>query len=200
MPAHWVGRKIMTRISISLLAAGAALAAFSAPAFAATTVVNGSCVSVTDVHGCLFSGNINENSTGNNSYGDAQDAYNLYNDTHPSAAPDITLTYLAKSDLSGFPGTVSGGSSSGTWSLPGYLVSFVAVKAGSHFVLYELSSPVSSGNWSTVDLGNKDISHLEFFGTVAPPVPEPASWAMLVAGLGVVGFAMRRRKTAVSFA
>lgn len=31
-------------------------------------------------------------------------------------------------------------------------------------------------------------------------VPEPASWAMMIGGLAVVGSAMRRRKTAVSFA
>jgi hypothetical protein len=32
-----------------------------------------------------------------------------------------------------------------------------------------------------------------------PPVPEPATWAMMVGGLGLVGMQMRRRKTAVSF-
>lgn len=31
-------------------------------------------------------------------------------------------------------------------------------------------------------------------------VPEPASWAMMVAGVGLAGVAMRRRRTAVSFA
>ena len=37
--------------------------------------------------------------------------------------------------------------------------------------------------------------------TVAPPVPEPASWAMMLAGFGLVGGAMRsRRKIAVRFA
>lgn len=194
----------MTRISISLLAAGAALAAFSAPAFAATTVVDGSCVSVTDIHGCKFTGNINEKATGNNSYGDAVTAYNYYNNTHPSADPDITLNYLAKSDLGGFPGVItfndSSTKNSGTWTLSGYLVNFVAVKTGDNFVLYELSSPASSGTWSTVDLGSKTLSHLEFFGTVAPPIPEPASWALMIAGLGTVGFAMRRRRTTVSFA
>jgi hypothetical protein len=37
-------------------------------------------------------------------------------------------------------------------------------------------------------------------GNPNPGVPEPASWAMMIAGLGVVGASMRRRKSAVSFA
>lgn len=36
--------------------------------------------------------------------------------------------------------------------------------------------------------------------TETPAVPEPASWAMMIGGLAVVGSAMRRRKMAVSFA
>ena len=190
----------MKTIVLSALAATIALGTVSAPAMAATTVVEGKCVSVTDSHGCLFSGNINEQATGNNSYGAAETAYNVYNNTHPTAAPDITLSYLAKSDLSGFTGTVTGlGTSAGTWDLSGFLVNFVAVKAGSNFVIYQLAMPTSSGSWSTADLGSKNLSHLEFFGTMAP-VPEPATWAMLVLGMGVVGASMRRRKAAISFA
>lgn len=36
--------------------------------------------------------------------------------------------------------------------------------------------------------------------TPAGAVPEPASWAMMMVGFGVVGAAMRRRKAAISFA
>ena len=34
----------------------------------------------------------------------------------------------------------------------------------------------------------------------APAVPEPATWAMMLAGLGLAGAALRRRTTAVTFA
>jgi len=33
-------------------------------------------------------------------------------------------------------------------------------------------------------------------GSIIPPVPEPATWAMLIAGFGMVGTAMRRRRYA----
>jgi len=32
---------------------------------------------------------------------------------------------------------------------------------------------------------------------VAPPVPEPATWAMMLAGFGAMGFAMRRTRRKV---
>ena len=45
------------------------------------------------------------------------------------------------------------------------------------------------------------ISRVEFsyeLGRVAPGVPEPAGWAMLIAGFGLTGAAMRRRRTVVA--
>lgn len=39
-----------------------------------------------------------------------------------------------------------------------------------------------------------------FYGAAEGGVPEPASWAMMVGGFGLVGGAMRRRKTTISFA
>lgn len=47
-----------------------------------------------------------------------------------------------------------------------------------------------------------DFQNIGFTANVSVPtaVPEPSSWALMIGGLGVVGFAMRRRKIAVSFA
>lgn len=39
------------------------------------------------------------------------------------------------------------------------------------------------------------VSEVEFDGSV---VPEPASWAMMIAGFGIVGAAMRRRRQAIA--
>ena len=41
--------------------------------------------------------------------------------------------------------------------------------------------------------GERPRMQLQFFGP--EPVPEPASWVMLVAGFGAVGAALRRRRT-----
>ena len=38
------------------------------------------------------------------------------------------------------------------------------------------------------------LSHIIFFGDIAGGVPEPATWAMLLLGLGMVGSSMRRRR------
>ena len=41
---------------------------------------------------------------------------------------------------------------------------------------------------------------IDFTPTAANAVPEPASWALLIAGFGGIGAAMRRRRTSVAFA
>lgn len=190
---------------LSLLALSSA-AVFVSPANA-STVVNGSCVSVSASAGCLFKGNINSNGNGNsNSYVSAQDAYNLYNNTHPSANPDIFLNVIAASDDANFGsfGSITGaGTASGTWSLGSYLVNFVAVKSSNQFVLYRLGAPSSSGSWNTFNIpfGNNphDLSHLVFFGSAAvSSVPEPGTWAMMLLGFAGIGLAFRRRRPAVN--
>lgn len=193
---------------IALTALGAAAAVLATPASAAS-VVDGSCTSVTSAHGCLFSGNINSTAASPNGYVAAQTAYNNYNDTHPSANPDIFLDALGfavstdDANFSSFGAFTGAGGSSGTWNLAGFNVSYIAVKAANNFVLYKLAAPASSGTWNTFDIpynrNPADVSHIMFFGDPAG-VPEPATWAMLVAGFGLTGFAMRRRTKRVAIA
>jgi PEP-CTERM motif len=193
----------MEMTKLQQLGVSAGLLALSAlPTLAqASTVVADKCVSVAASAGCLFNGNINGNTNASNvnSFLNAQNAYNLFNDTHPLANPDILLKFITKSDDANFDsfGSITGaGTSSGTWSLPGYLVQYVAVKASNKFVLYK----ATDHNWDTFDIpynrNAPNLSHLAFFGTAIPAVPEPATWLTMIVGFGFVGSAMRRRSSA----
>lgn len=185
---------------IGLLGAVALGAAWSAPA-AASAIVSGACVSVSDPAGCRFTGNINNNpnASNQNSYLFAQ---NLYNAGHD----DIILSLITGTDLAGFGsfGSITGaGTASGTWSLPGFDVQYIAVKASPGFVLYEVSG--STGSWDTFDIpynnNPHNLSHLMFFGSLAAAVPEPSAWALMILGVGMTGAAMRQqRKVRVRFA
>lgn len=46
--------------------------------------------------------------------------------------------------------------------------------------------------------GQRQLGIVAVFGAGAQAVPEPGTWAMMILGFGLVGAAMRRRKTAVS--
>ena len=177
---------------LSLALATAAFGAVSAPAGAVTLSAT-LCNSVSDSAGCLFeNGNISN-------AGNVTSAQNVYN---AAKNPDIALNLLFETG-SAYPGTLTfddASQTSGTWSLPGYLVDFLAVKAGNDFVLYKLAAPASSGTWTTANLVNnrgirKQLSHLTFFGQQAV-VPEPATWAMMLGGFGLIGASMRRRQRA----
>lgn len=181
---------------LNLLGAGALLSAIAVPA-SASTVVTTHCVSVTDAAGCLFNGNINgnTNAANANSHKNAEAAYNLIRN------PDITLTYITGSDDTNFGtfGSFTGaGTVSGTWTLSGWSVRYIAVKAANQFTLYDVGG-VSSGSWSTIGIGNgrHDLSHLAFFGA---PVPEPSAWALMILGFGAIGGALRQRKAKLRFA
>ncbi|OAN60145.1 PEPxxWA-CTERM sorting domain-containing protein [Sphingomonas sp. TDK1] len=187
-------------MKLKAILAGAAIMAAAAPSLAnASVVVVGKCSSVSSSSGCLFLGNINgsQNGLNPNSYKFAQGVYNLYNNFVPSAQPNIKLNYLFDTDTTS--GLITGaGKTSGTWSTPGYVIDYMAVKAGSYFSLYKVAD-LSSGSWSTMDIPHgknlKDLSHIVFFGSQAVAgVPEPATWGMMIAGVGMAGGALRRRR------
>ncbi len=63
--------------------------------------------------------------------------------------------------------------------------------SGQHNTYYALSSPI----------GAPGRSVLSSFGTgTIASVPEPAQWAVMVAGFGLVGATLRRRRTTIHFA
>lgn len=183
----------------TILASAAIMAAAAPCAANASAIVAGSCTSVTSSSGCLFLGNItsNANPLNINGYKFAQNYYNIYNNLVPSARPNITLNYLFDTDTTS--GLITGGNgSSGTWSTPGYVIDYMAVKAGNYFSLYKIAD-LSSGSWSTANIpyrnNPKNLSHIVFFGSAAVAgVPEPATWGMMIAGVGMAGGALRRRR------
>ena len=74
----------------------------------------------------------------------------------------------------------------------------------SDFLGYTSATPFTSVIFSVAaTAGTNDEFGLDNLrvGTALAPVPEPAAWAMMIAGFAVAGFAMRRRtaRVAVSF-
>ncbi len=186
----------------------AATAFAAAPAVAAVDLDENRCTSVLQSDGgCVFFGNDNV----------AADIENEYNPTGKPGAP-ISLNDIGKIDVpDGFDWsgdlvtavgklTSADGGKSGTWELfGGFVADFISVKASSEFKLIKLSSVASSGTWSTFGLcagrqcNQPELSHLQFFGGEGgDAVPEPATWAMMIGGFGLVGASLRRRKALAS--
>lgn len=76
-------------------------------------------------------------------------------------------------------------------------IHYISVKQGNSFRLFYDPSPILA---ATIDLTplfprNPGFSHVGFFDTRSPAVPEPSTWAMMMVGFGLLGASMRRRKT-----
>jgi hypothetical protein len=54
------------------------------------------------------------------------------------------------------------------------------------------------GDGESYDASGRDLAAFDAIGWDVSPVPEPGTWAMLAAGLGLVGWTSRRRKTSQS--
>jgi hypothetical protein len=185
-----------------LIAGAVAVLAASTPA-SAVTLVSGQCFAANTAQGCKFDGII----TGQPA---ADQLESLYNGLHP----DIELQLLDKLDAEGGPlmgfltnAVFKDGDPnelmSATFTNSAWIIDYYAVKAGggTQAVLYAVGTPGSSFNFSSYS--RQAVSHLVLFGRqVNNPnvVPEPATWAMMLGGFGLIGGAMRRRTTKVVFA
>ena len=104
---------------------------------------------------------------------------------------------------SGYPGDAATAS---LLTLTGYLVGGGTVTQqitplGQQFNTYLVDSSFTNLTAVTFDaLGYSNRAAYDNIHVSTGAVPEPASWAMMVGGFGVVGSAMRRRKTAIRFA
>lgn len=73
--------------------------------------------------------------------------------------------------------------------------------AGIDYTLYLTGFAGSGALLSTPENDTKSAKLRGYIGAApSAAVPEPATWAMMIGGLGLVGMTMRRRKTSVSFA
>lgn len=108
---------------------------------------------------------------------------------------DFVLTFNESGEV--FSGTWSFAPNDGETLVPTFLV----VKAGNYFAAYSLEiSPgvfETSGTFDTSDIpGNPAISHISFYDTGAPPpIPEPASWIMMIFGFWMVAWRLRSRRS-----
>jgi hypothetical protein len=184
------------------LAAGAFIATLSSPASAnsAPDVIEASCFTVFGAQGCKFSGVVN-------SQADADSLELQYNGLNGAFNPntDIDLQLLAKIDAGNFGNALSnivykpgenGNANeiiSATYTNPNWIIRYFAIKAGNTAVLFANPNPGNSFSWNTNQLDGKGMSHMVFFGSQGVRVPEPATWALMIGGFGMVGAAMRRR-------
>jgi hypothetical protein len=155
-----------------IAAALAASFAMAAPA-AAVTLLTPTCDLTT---GCLFEGNDNDPLA-------IEQAYNAVHAPPPLDLPSLSSEIQAVGEQM----TIN-------WS-SATPVSYLSVKSGTQFMLYSIAN-LTAGSISSAGLlgpqgQQQAISHITLFTT---GVPEPATWAMMIIGFGMVGAGLRLRR------
>ena len=114
--------------------------------------------------------------------------------------------YASGSDESGQPNGTLIGIDFGPYSQDGFSAPYGALVGRINGQYKLLGTSFSGPAWATgnLELMYWDSNYSDNEGSITisvnPAVPEPASWAMMIGGLGLVGAAMRRRQATVRFA
>jgi len=147
---------------------------FQAPFLDATATAQGTCASVNDCYGNWVFGTIHDGYAGDVGYNDII-GLTLDYGTTDTLAPFVDLSFATDEN--------------GDW-----------VPHHGYHLVYEFQPVFGNMGYSLYRDGSQDriVVGLTLTPRV-PPVPEPATWAMMVSGFGLVGGLMRRRRAIVSF-
>lgn len=206
----------MKHLALSALAAGAAIAAFAMPAQAAVlfdnnglklqdTNLGGQPVNLNSISadkktvtGAWSGTTVTFTSTVDLDFN--QGAATIFGaDAKKGGLPDLFINLGAQGfDSVGFAFAGAKGSTFDLVVNGGTAISGIALPNGN--TAFTLSGTGIKTLDFTFSPAFDTAKQFRLEGISTPAVPEPTSWALMIAGLGTVGFAMRRRKTAVSFA
>lgn len=189
----------------SLIAAVVFASAFASSAMAQTTATVGNTPQTLDL------------TSGSNFFGDTFAASNngaMFNDRFTFSVSGSTGsnldaiissisrsadTGLAITGLSLYSADAGAGTGTGTGSAAAAIANGTSLQSGAIDVWTISTSNLAAGNYYLQVTGNLVSDQAASFGgavSLAAPVPEPETYGMMLAGLGVVGFLARRRKAA----
>ena len=109
---------------------------------------------------------------------------------NPNVAVTAGERYVAYLSTYGVPGA------NGTTTMP----TTTNVAPGiDYFVFNNTSNPVGNESWNYFEFAGFDSTNAQFSATfeAVPPVPEPATWVMMIVGFGLAGAALRRQRANV---